>query len=108
MTKYLGIALMLPGMALAAPFVIDDPVVGQTQCGFYLDAGSRVTVAMIPAPAPAVGNICKVDVGPVTVGSHTITFVFVSGLWESPQSAPFVFQKPNVGSAPTGLNLVGQ
>lgn len=110
MRYYAAILMLINSTAWAAgPYVQADPLpVSITQCGFYLDAGSRVTIPTIPAPAPLVGTLCKVDVGPVTVGSHTITMVAVSGLWEGPQSLPFVFPKPNVGNAPTGLTLVGQ
>lgn len=111
MRKYLGIVLMLPGMALAAPFVITDPLpAGVTQCGVYLDAGS---VVRIPVTVSSPGsNICKVDLATVTTGSHTISLTSITtndpiwGSLESPRSSPLSFGRPSVPNAPGGLLLV--
>ena len=116
MKRLLLSSLLLPSFALAAPFVTTDPtsVAGITQCGVYLDSAAKVTIPVTAATAPAVGNLCKFDVGTVSVGSHSIQMTFITindpiwGSQESAKSSPLVFVRPAAPTAPTGLGLVAQ
>lgn len=108
MRKLLAI-LLLPSLSYANPFVVSDPLpAGVTQCGVFLDALAKTTV---PVTAVSGGNICKVDIGNVTVGSHTISLTSITvndpiwGSLESAKSAPLSFTRPGVPNAPTGLVL---
>lgn len=112
--KALGLALLLffPLGAVGAPFVVSDPLAtGTSQCGVFLDAAAKITIPVFPATAPAVGNICKFDVGSVSVGSHTIQMTAISvndpvwGSQESGKSSPLVFVRPAAPAVPGGLQL---
>lgn len=95
--------------SFSAPFVVTDPLVaGVTQCGVYLDAAAKTT---IPVTAVTGGNICKLDVGSVSVGSHTVNLTAITvndpvwGSQESAKSLPLVFVRPSAPIAPSGLQL---
>lgn len=105
-------AIALTSNAFAGPFVVSDPLAsGTTSCGVFLDAAGKVTIAVVPATAPAVGNICKFDVSGVSTGSHTIQMTAIAvndpvwGSQESAKSSPLVFVRPGTPAAPTGLLL---
>src|SRR5258706_8277685 len=113
MKLFVIVALMLASsLAVAAPFVVSDPLAtGVTQCGVFLDAAPKVTVPVTAVTTPVAGNICKVDVGAVSTGNHTISLTAITvndpvwGSQESPRSLPLAFTRPAVPTAPTGLIL---
>jgi hypothetical protein len=112
MKKLLLLALF-SSSAFSAPFVTTDPLSpGATSCGVFLDASPKIVIAVSPATAPLVGNICKFDVGNVSVGSHTIKMTAIPvpdpiwGTQESAQSSPLSFIRPAAISVPSGLQLV--
>ena len=94
------------GLAVAAPFVVSDPTLqGVTHCGYVLDGGVKVDSLVAVSP---LGKSCKIDIGTVGVGNHTITASFVNidptyGRQESVQSAPLDFTVPAKGLNGTGV-----
>lgn len=107
-----AIAFAVAHPALAAPFIVSDPLVsGVVQCGVFLDAAPKLTVPVTAVVTPAPGNICKFDVGGVGVGSHTITMTAITvndpvwGSQESAKSSPLAFTRPAAPNAPSGLQL---
>jgi hypothetical protein len=89
--------------ASAAPFVVSDPVVvGVTQCGIYVDAGPRVTSAVVTNIG---GNICRYDLAGVAAGAHSVTMTTITvndpiwGSQESTKSSPGVFTVPGAPAA---------
>lgn len=104
------ILMGLSGVSWAAPFVVSDPYTGSpapTHCGVFLDSAPRVE---IPISAEGTDVRCRYDVGGVGAGSHSITMTHIlkDPVWgnlESAQSPPFVFARPAVPVAPSGLGL---
>jgi hypothetical protein len=103
--------LLIPVLALSAPFVTSDATTQKvTHCGILLDSGAKVEVPVVSvSPTSA---ICKYDVGGVVVGAHTIkaTFINVDPLWgrsESVYSVPLDFERPaqTIPTSPSGLGL---
>ena len=98
------------GLAIAAPFVVSDPTLqGVTHCGSVLDGGVKVDSVVAVSP---LGKSCKIDIGSVGGGNHSITASFVNidpvyGRQESVQSAPLDFTVPGKSlNAPSVLRLV--
>jgi hypothetical protein len=97
--------------ALASPpFVVSDLLAsGVSLCGVYMDAAPKAT---IPVAAVTGGNICKLDIGTISVGTHTVTMTAISvndPIWGSQESAPSLplsFTKQSPPAAPTGLKLI--
>ncbi|MFO1305208.1 MAG: hypothetical protein U1F54_15870 [Burkholderiales bacterium] len=88
-------ALGVSGFAVAAPFVVSDPVaLGVAQCGVYVDSAPSVT---IPVTVVATGSICNYDVGGLAPGSHTVAMTAMTlsdpiwGFQESAKSTPLAF-----------------
>ena len=85
------------GVVYAAPFVVSDPTIqGVTHCGSVLDGGVKVDSLVAASP---LGKSCKIDVGAVGAGNHSITASFVNidptyGRVESAMSVPFDFTVP--------------
>ena len=109
MRKILVVVLTLMSpMALAAPFVVSDPLDPRaTHCGVLMDSAPK---QVIPVTAEAGGNICKFDLSGVAEGSHTVrmTSIAMDGAvtWgESVASPPLSFVKQGVPNAPAGLEL---
>lgn len=105
------ICAVVAAPASAAPFVVSDatPATQVTHCAWYLDARPREVVA---APKDSTGKpYCKLDVGAVATGAHSIqaAFVVVDATWgeqEGPKSAPFAFSRPSApSSAPITIRL---
>lgn len=99
--------------SFSAPFVVSDPLTaGVTQCGIYLDAAGKVAIPVTAVTTPVPGNICKFDVGSISVGSHTINMTAITvndpvwGSQESAKSLPLVFVRPAIPVAPSGLQLI--
>ena len=94
------------GVVYAAPFVVSDPTLqGVTHCGSVLDGGVKVDSLVSVSP---LGKSCKIDVGAVGAGNHSITASFVNidpvyGRQESVQSAPLDFTVPAKGLNGTGV-----
>lgn len=113
MNKVLVIILsLISSLALGAPFVASDANIDTIQptfCGVYVDALAKVEA---PVVKDAAGKAyCKVDVGTLAVGSHTVkvTHIVKDPIWgtlESAQSAPFAFSRPTISTTPVGLELV--
>ena len=108
--QLLSSLLLIPSIAVAAPFVTTDPtpLTAVTQCGVYLDSAAKVT---IPVTAATGGSICKFDAANVSTGNHSIQMTFITvndpiwGSLESAKSVPLSFTRPSVPPAPTGLGL---
>jgi hypothetical protein len=90
--------LALSSFAMAAPFVVSDPVaVGVTQCGVYVDSASRVTSIVIAAMG---SNICQYDLAGVATGEHLVAMTAITvndpvwGSRESAKSSPLAFSIP--------------
>lgn len=105
----LAILFLLPLSAASAQFVYGDTQLTLPgQCGVFLDAIPKVTIA-----TTLVGTIhtCKYDVSTVANGSHSIKFTAIGandpvwGSQESVQSAPFAFVRPASPIAPSNLRL---
>ena len=85
------------GVVTAAPWVVSDPTLqGVTHCGSVLDGGVKVDSLVSVSP---LGKSCKIDVGAVGAGNHSITASFVNidpvyGRSESVMSAPLDFTVP--------------
>lgn len=101
--------LLVPATALAAPFVVSDPVdPSVTHCGVFLDSAAKQT---IPVTVQGANKICQFDLSATLAsGQHTVrmTSIVVDpifGSLESPQSLPLAFAKPAVPSIPAGLKL---
>ncbi len=113
MKLFASIVLMfISSQVWGAPFVVSDPLTtGVTQCGVFLDAAAKVTIPVTAVTMPVAGNICKVDVGGVSAGNHTVSMTAITvndpiwGSQESPQSSPLAFTKPAVPTVPSGLRL---
>jgi len=109
-TLLLTLLLGLPSIAIAGPFVTSDPTTQiVTHCGYVLDVEAKVDS---PIAVVTGGNICKIDVGAVAAGSHTLkaTFVNIDPVWgrsESVFSAPLTFVRPasTLPTAPTTLTI---
>ena len=86
------------GVVTAAPFVVSDPTLqGVTHCGSVLDGGVKVDSLVAVSP---LGKSCKIDIGTVGVGNHSIAASFVNvdpiyGRSESVLSAPLDFTVPS-------------
>jgi hypothetical protein len=101
--------LMVAANALAAPFLVTDPLdPAATSCGVYMDAAAKVT---IPVGLDATGKpICKYDLVSVAVGSHTVQLTAMDNdpIWgsrESAKSAPFAFSRPGTLPIPANSRL---
>lgn len=104
--------MLISSLALGAPFVTSDPLSpGVTQCGVFLDAATKVTIPVTAVTSPTAGNICKFDVGSVSVGNHTISLSAITvsdpvwGSQESARSSPLAFTRPLPPAVPSGLLL---
>ena len=98
------------GVVYAAPWVVSDPTLqGVTHCGSVLDGGVKVDSMVAVSP---LGKSCKIDVGAVGAGNHSIasSFVNIDPVWgrsESVLSAPLDFTVPSKNLNGTGaLRLV--
>jgi hypothetical protein len=95
-------------IALAAPFVVSDPVDPEaTHCGFKMDSAARTDVAVAMS---GTAKICKLDLAGLGSGSHTVNATTVDidpvyGRRESVPSANFTFVVPTAPPAPSGLKL---
>ena len=113
MNRFLVIILsLMSSLALGAPFVASDAsldTIQPTVCGVYVDALAKVEA---PIVKDAAGKAyCKVDVGPLAAGAHTVkvTHIIKDPSWgnmESAQSAPFAFSRPTTPTTPVGLELL--
>lgn len=110
-TCLLYLAMLVPMVAGAAPFVISDPSTDTpqpTHCGLLLDAAAKVDVAVAK---DANGKAyCQFDMAGITTGAHTVkaTFILVDPTWgrvESPVSVPLALTRPGSPTAPAGLGL---
>ncbi len=106
------VLMLISSLAWGAPFVVSDPVItGVTQCGVFLDGSPKLTVPVTAVTLPVAGNICKVDVGSVSTGSHTISLTTITvndpvwGSQESAKSSPLAFTRPLAPVSPSGLSL---
>ena len=95
----------------AAPFVEADVGAAVTSCGVFLDAAAKTTLPVTAPVPPATQVKCRVDVGTVAAGSHTIKLTAIQtdaawGTLESAQSSPFAFVRPAAPSPPASLQIV--
>jgi len=114
MKKYFAVlfcALALPGLAVAAPFVVSDPypASGVQPDGFAVSVDGG---AVVESPAQAVTGGVRLyyDVSAVSAGTHTLRVKAykndaVWGRLESTE-AVFTFSRPASPSAPAGIGLV--
>jgi hypothetical protein len=106
--KLFAVLLLCATSAVAAPFIVSDPLDPRaTNCGVFLDSAAK---AVIPVTSVATGNICKFDVGGISNGSHTIKMTAIAndpvwGSLESAESLPLVFARPGQTTIPGGLKL---
>lgn len=98
------------GAVYAAPFVVSDPTSQTvTHCGYILDGGAKIDSLVAVSP---LGKSCKIDIGKVLSGSHSLTASFVNidptfGRSESVMTLPFVFVVPlDTLNAPGMLRIV--
>ncbi len=105
--------VLISSPAFAAPHVVSDVLqTGVSQCGVFLDANAKVVSPVVPAPAPAVGNICSFDVSGVSPGSHTISMTSITvndpvwGSLESAKSPLLSFVRPSAPTVPSGLQIL--
>jgi hypothetical protein len=102
MKRLIAFLLLFPALAMAAPFVVSDPVAGgATHCGRY-EGGT------FKADVPIVAGACKFDIGAQLTGTtvYTATAVINDPLWgrqESVQSLPLSVVRSGVPAAPVGL-----
>lgn len=115
MKWFVNLALLfITAPALAAPFLITNPVTGTT-CTMYMDALPGVTVPVVMATAPAVGNMCQFDLATLAAGTHSVTVTTTSqpdpvwgGGGESVKSSPLALVRPPLSGlppAPGGLRV---
>jgi hypothetical protein len=108
MRKLLLVAILVPATAVAAPFVVSDPLAaGVTHCGVLLDAQPKQIVAVT---VEAGESICKFNLAGISVGSHNVRMTAqindpIWGSLESAESSPLTFVKPGVPATPGGLGL---
>jgi hypothetical protein len=108
MKKLLAILLLSPCAALAAPFVVSDPLDSSaTHCGVFMDATPKQT---IPVTVEGAGKICKFDLQSIGNGSHSVRMTAIANdpMWgqvESAQSAPLAFVRPAAPATPAGVRL---
>lgn len=114
MKKYFAVlfcALALPGLAVAAPFVVSDPypASGVQPDGFAVSVDGG---AVVESPAQAVTGGVRMyfDIGGLPAGSHTITVRAYKNYqepWTRKESDPvnFTFTVPAAPSAPAGIGL---
>ena len=97
------LCLMLPGLAMASPFIVCDP---QATVTFYKVTGPAwVPTANVPAQAD--GSI-KLDIATATVGTSNLGFR-ACNLWGTIENcstaSPFTFTRPSVPTAPANFRL---
>jgi len=114
MKKYFAVlfcALALPGLAVAAPFVVSDPYpAASLQPDGFAVAVDGGAVVESPAQAVTGGVRLYYDVSAVSAGTHTLRVKAykndaVWGRLESTE-AVFTFSRPASPSAPAGIGLV--
>ena len=112
MNKLISVCLLMIASftVSSAPFVVSDPTLqGVTHCGSVLDGGVKLDSLVAVSP---LGKSCKIDIGAVSVGKHSIAASFVNvdpvyGRSESVMTPPFVFVVPeNILTAPDLLRIV--
>lgn len=102
--------LLLANTALAAPFLVCDPVPSNANQGLnivnYIVTGLATSAMTVPAQVNADGSQqLHLDVGNLANGSYSVTAAAVNAFGkEGPASAPFAFTV-GVPGAPTGLKL---
>ena len=95
---FLVAGFLVAGAVGAAPFIVSDPTAQVvTHCGYILDGAAKVDSVVATSP---LGKSCKIDIGAVAVGSHTLTASFVNidavyGRSESPMTPNFTFVVPS-------------
>jgi hypothetical protein len=102
---------LITGTVSAAPFIIADvslDTIQPTHCGIYIDTSPKTEIVVVKDAAGKA--YCKVDVGTLTIGAHTIkkTYIVKDPIWgtlESAQSVPFAFSRPMLPTTPVGLEL---
>lgn len=114
MKRLLPLLLLVSLPAWGAPFLITNPVAGTT-CTLYMDAVPGVTVPVVVATAPAIGNMCQFDLALLAAGSHSAAVTTTTqpdpvwgGGGESVKSSPLAFVRPPLSGlppAPSGLRL---
>jgi hypothetical protein len=110
MMRILAVLLLFSGSALAAPFLVSDPLGDQstTHCGYVVDGAAK---AEIPVGTNATGQkICKIDLAAITTGTHTavVTAIKTDPVWGRQESAPapnFTFARPSAPTAPAGMAI---
>ena len=114
MKKLFALLVFVSLPALGAPFLVTNPVTG-TVCTMYMDAVPGVTVPVVVATAPAIGNMCQFDLALLAAGAHSVTVTTTTlpdPIWggggESVKSLPLAFVRPPLSglpAAPSGLRL---
>jgi hypothetical protein len=111
MAKFMKTFLILSLLsfnAVAAPFIISDPLDSAvTHCGWKTDSGIRIDV---PVALSGTDKICKLDLSNLVAGSHTLSATAVAidpifGRRESVPTANFLLVVPSVPALPSGLRL---
>lgn len=101
----------IPGLSFATPFLVSDPTTQTvTHCGYLLDSATKVDIPVVSVTG---GKICKIDLQPVSTGTHSIklTFVNIDPVWgrsESVETSPFSLTRPSstVTNTPAGLAII--
>lgn len=100
-----ALAIFLPNLALAAPFLVTDPVdANADRCVYTVKGG---TPQEFPVVVEAGQRICKIDLAGAAVGTNDITLAVKSSLWGTVSTAvPFAFSRPSNLPAPANSRLV--
>lgn len=105
MKRLVLLALLIPTISLAAPFIVSDP---STDVPAPDTCTCTVGISTLLSVSPMVGNACHQDTAPIPVGPFSLTCVFSStnpiwGNLASVPSLPLSAAKPGVPSAPKNL-----
>ena len=92
--------LLIPSLALAAPFIVCDPQEGVV--GYEIKGLSPETINFVAQPD---GSL-KYDLASVNSGTYTLT-VAACNVWGCSSTVPFVFTKV-IPTAPVGLKLTAE
>jgi hypothetical protein len=102
--------LFLAGHAVAAPFLVCDPVAAQTQQNLNVVSYVIMGLSSNPITSQAIINAdgsqqLHYDLATIANGSYTVTAAAINGLGlEGPASDPFTFTV-GLPAKPTGLRI---
>lgn len=94
--------VILPGLCLAAPFLVCDPQEGVTHYGVTFTGQDKQVVAA------QTDSSLKYDLGAVPEGENSVSVTAIKDTaWGRLESAPapFVFRRPGKPTPPIGIGL---